>query len=86
MASRTVRLDDEAEQVLAELRRKTGMTISATLKSGLLALLRGLRREPSATAWEVYEGLDLGPGGYARSEGAGAKRAVREVIRRKHRR
>lgn len=86
MASRTVRLDDEAEQALAELRGKTGMTISQTLKSGLLALLQKLRREPSPTAWDVYEKLDLGPGGYTRSTGTGAKSAVREVIRRKHRR
>lgn len=86
MASRTVRLDDEAEQALAELRRKTGMTISQTLKSGLLALLQKLRREPTPTAWEVYEKLDLGPGGYAQATGSGAKRAVRDVIRKKHRR
>ena len=86
MASRTVRLDEEAERTLDELQRQTGMTISETLKSGLLALREQLRRQPSRTAWEIYERLDLGPGGYLRAPASAAKRAVRDVIRRKHRR
>lgn len=35
MAIRTVRLDDDAEAVLADLRQRTGMTISEVLKRSL---------------------------------------------------
>jgi len=83
MASRTVRLDDEAERVLAELRNRTGMTISETLKHGLLVLRQKLRQEPTRTAWDVYERLDLGPGGYGRAA-SGTKPAIQRAIRRKH--
>lgn len=86
MGLRTVRLDTEAEQALEDIRRATGMTISVALKRGLLALRRGLADERNTTAWEVYEKIDLGPGGYAVASSSKAKQAIREVVRRKHRR
>ena len=86
MASRTVRLDEEAERALEELRRTTGMTISQTLKEGLLALRLRLRQDPTRTPWDLYEHLDLGPGGYLDAPSSSAKRTVRDVIRKKHRR
>ena len=58
MTSRTVRLDDEAEQALDEIRRRTGMTISQALKRGLLALSRQVADEREKTSWAVYERLD----------------------------
>jgi len=86
MSTRTVRLDDEAEKALVEIRRATGMTISVALKQGLLALRHRLAEQKKANAWTVYERIDIGPGGYAVGTAGNAKRAVREVIRRKHRR
>lgn len=86
MGSRTVRLDDEAEDALDEVRRATGMSISQALKTGLVALREKLREEKKPTPWEVYERLDLGPGGYATAPARQAKEAVREAVRRKHRR
>jgi hypothetical protein len=73
MAIRTVRLDDEAEQALTEIRRATGLNTSDALKRGLEVLRR-----------ETRERRDLGPGGYAVAAAADSKRAVRRVIRRKH--
>lgn len=84
MATRTVRLDQETEKQLDEVVRRTGLTTSAVLKKGIRELHRQIAQRP--TAWEVYSKLDLGPGGYAIAPSDQAKRAVREVIRRKHNR
>lgn len=84
MGSRTVRLDDEAEEALLEIRSVTGMSISQALKKGLLALRGKVGTERKATAWEIYEKLDLGPGGYTAAPASKAKDAVRAAIRRQH--
>jgi hypothetical protein len=81
-----VRLDDEAEAMLDEIRQATGLTISGALKEGLLALRDRLRRRASASSWEIYERLDLGPGGYARATADRSGPALRDILRRKHRR
>jgi len=84
MALRTVRLDEDSEQILGQLVEETGMSISAVLKEGLLALRNGRAAEsPRRTAYEIYEGLDLGPGGYAVAPSAEVQRGVREAVRRK---
>lgn len=85
MSTRTVRLDDEAEQALRDVRKETGMSISEALKKGLLVLRRQVLQSESRTAWELYEAIDLGPGGYTKTPARDAKRAVRETIGRKHR-
>jgi hypothetical protein len=86
MGSRTVRLDKEAESALREIRRITGMTISEALKRGLLVLRQTVRDKHAAASWEVYERIDLGPGGYAAAPASRSKQAVADAMRRKHRR
>jgi len=84
MALRTVRLDDDSERILKELMMVTGKSISAVLKEGLLALLdRQSQTAPRRTAWEIYEELDLGPGGSAIAPSTEVRRGVQEAIRRK---
>ncbi len=83
MATRTVRLDDEAEAALTEIRKATGLPISEALKRGLHALQERVAREARRTPYEIYKELDLGPGGYAIAPASEAKRAVREAIRNK---
>jgi hypothetical protein len=83
MAVRTVRLDDDSEQILRELVEETGMSISAVLKEGLMTLRERLSESPRRTAYEIYEELDLGPGGYAVAPSTETRRGVREAIRRK---
>src|SRR4028118_1926941 len=64
MALRTVRLDDDSEKVLTELTKETGMSISAVLKEGLLALRdRMAPSSPRRPAREVYQEPDPSPGG-----------------------
>ncbi len=86
MGTRTVRLDDEAEKALGEIRRLTDLSISDALKDGLLALRERVRQERATTAWDVYERIDLGPGGYSIAPAAETKARVTARIRRKHRR
>lgn len=85
MGTRTVRLDEESERLLADIRRATGLSVSDALKRGLVALRDVLAARTAAEPFAVYERLDLGAGGYARAPARQAKRAVREVVRRKHR-
>lgn len=83
MATRTVRLDDEAEAALKEIRKATGLRISEALKQGLHALQERVTLQAGRTPYEIYKEIDLGPGGYAIAPARDAKRAVREAIRKK---
>ncbi|HYG65234.1 MAG TPA: hypothetical protein VEL74_21820 [Thermoanaerobaculia bacterium] len=84
MALRTVRLDDDTEEVLEDLVESTGLSISAVFKQGLMALRDRLSAQEGRSAYEIYEALDLGPGGYAVAPSTETRRGVREAIRRKH--
>jgi hypothetical protein len=86
MATRTVRLDPEAESVLQDVRRATGLPISEVLKQGLRALQEKLGSEDGGAPFAVFSGLDLGPGGYAIAPSADTRAGVRAALDRKHRR
>jgi hypothetical protein len=86
MATRTVRLDDESERLLRELQTATGQSVSAVLKRGLVALRQSLRENTARHPYDVYEQLDLGPGGYARAPARRAKQSIRAVLERKRKR
>lgn len=83
MATRTVRLDPEAESALREIRDATGLPISEALKRGLRALQASVRHESARTAYDIYKELDHGPGGSALASSGDTKRAVRAAIRKK---
>jgi hypothetical protein len=85
MATRTVRLDPEAEGVLQEIRRATGFPISKVLTEGLRALQDKLRQEARGLPFEVFAGLDLGPGGYAVAASTDVGAGVRASVARRHR-
>ena len=86
MGIRTVRLDDEAEKVLTQIVTVTGLSVSAAMKKGLLVLRNDVIRESQRIPYDVYEELDLGPGGYAVAPATQSRRGVRAAIRRKLRR
>jgi len=83
MATRTVRLDDEAEAALDEIRKATGLPISEALKQGLRTLRERIGRDPAQTPYDAYRQLDLGRGGYAVAPSTDTRRAVKAAIRRK---
>ena len=84
MATRTVRLDDEAEAALRQIRERTGLPISEALKRGLRSLQNDINEQAAPTPWEIYRQLDIGPGGYAIAPARNYKRALREKLRKKH--
>lgn len=86
MSIRTVRLDEETEQVLRRVTLQTGWSVSTALKQGLLVLQEDVARRASRTPFDVYRRLDLGPGGYAVAPSTDTRRGVEAVLRRKHRR
>jgi len=86
MSTRTVRLDEETEQVLKRVTQQTGWSVSTALKQGLLVLQEDVARRASRTPFDVYRRLDLGPGGYAVAPSTDTRRGVEAVLRRKHRR
>lgn len=84
MGTRTVRLDDEAEQTLDRIRTLTGLSISEVLKHGLSAYEADMLEQAPRKPYEIFRQLDLGTGGYAVAPARDAKSAITEVIRRKH--
>ncbi|HSF41114.1 MAG TPA: hypothetical protein VLQ45_13245 [Thermoanaerobaculia bacterium] len=86
MALRTVRLDEDTEKILEQLVEGTGQSISTVLKQGLLALRDRRTAQPEKTAYDIYQELDLGEGGYAIAPSTETRRGVQEAIRRKVRR
>jgi hypothetical protein len=86
VATRTVRLDEEAERALREIRQATGLPMSEALKRGLRVLRNQVRRRSSRLPYAIYAELDLGPGGYAAAPSTEVKSAVRGILKKKHRR
>jgi hypothetical protein len=86
VATRTVRLDDEAEAALRQIRETTGLPISEALKRGLRALQERVQHESTRSAYDIYQELDLGPGGYASAPSTDSRRGVAAALRKKFRR
>jgi hypothetical protein len=83
MAIRTVRLDDEAEATLRQIREATGLPISEALKQGLRSLKQQVRDASGRRPWDLYKQLDLGPGGYANAPSTETRRGVTAALRKK---
>jgi hypothetical protein len=83
MSTRTVRLDDETEQALAEIQAATGLRVSEALKRGIHVLRSEIVREGGRRPYDVFRELDLGPGGYASVPSSDVKRGVREAVKKK---
>lgn len=80
MTTRSVRLDDEAERALAEIRRRSGQSISSAIKLSLISfrdnVLSRQRRRPS----EFFLEYDFGEGGYAIGPARKSRRVLREKL------
>ena len=84
MTIRTVRFDEETEKVLEEVRAATGWPRSEVLKRGVRALRDRVRNKPARLPYDVYQELDLGPGGYAIASSKDTRAGVRLALKRKH--
>jgi hypothetical protein len=86
MSTRTVRLDDDSERILAEISRAKGLSVSAAFKQGLVALRDSIAAQgPVTTPYSIYRTIDLGDGD-ALAPARSAKREIRRVLKRKARR
>ena len=83
MATRTVRLDHEAEATLRQIREATGLPISEVLKQGLRSLKQQVRDASRQRPYDLYERLDLGTGGYASAPSTETSRGVTAALRKK---
>jgi hypothetical protein len=81
MGNRRIRLDEESERLLKELATEMGVPISEVLRQGLVAL-RSKRRVGTTRPFDIYQQLELGPGGYALASSTEIRRGVREALRR----
>jgi len=85
MSTRTVRMDAASETALADLQRRTGLSISEVMRRGLRAYERELDSDITRSPYEVYKSLGLPrEGERALAPAAKAKEAVAEIIRKKH--
>lgn len=85
MSLRTVRLDDETEKALKHVTKKTGWSVSAALKRGVLVLNEEISHRPKVSAFEIYRRLELGPGGYAIAPSTETRRGMQLALKRKPR-
>jgi hypothetical protein len=83
MAIRTVRLDDETEATLRQIREATGLPISEVLKQGLRSLKQQVLNASGQRPYDFYARLDLGPGGYASAPSTETRRGVTTALRKK---
>ncbi len=84
MSTRTVRLNDHAESILARLRQRTGLSISSLLKNGLEAYAEKIEEKPARRPIDVYREIDFGPGDPSLAPARNAKREVLLKIKQKH--
>jgi hypothetical protein len=86
MSLRTVRLDEETEKILEQVRKQTGWSVSTTLKRGVLVLSKEVAHRAEQSAYDIYRRLDLGPGGYALAPSTETRRGMQLALKRKARR
>lgn len=86
MSVRTVRMGPEDEAILQQIQEETGWTASDVLKRGLRSLQRESMSRAAKSPFEIYESLDLGPGGYAAGPASESRETARRVIAAKHKR
>jgi hypothetical protein len=79
MTTRSVRLDDEAERALAEIRRRSGQSISSAIKLSLISFRDNVLSHQARRPSEFFLQYDLGEGGYS----IGPARESRQVVRKK---
>ena len=80
MSTRSVRLDDEAELALAEIRRRSGQSISSAIKLSLISFRDNVLSRQSRRPSEFFFHYDFGEGGYSIGPARESRRVVREKL------
>lgn len=86
MSTRSVRLDDEAEEALADIISRTGLSISDAIIQGLIEYrklaLATAKRKPA----DFFKDIDLGDGGYSIGRARESKQALKSKLASKRQR
>lgn len=83
MAIRTVRLDEETEKVLQQIRKATGLPISEALKQGLRVFHERVQAQVTKSPYDVYNKLDLGVGGWGLDDSTHVHPGVSRALKKK---
>jgi hypothetical protein len=86
MATRSVRLDDEAERALAEIRRRSGRSISSAIKLSLISFRDNALSQQGRRPSDFFLQYDFGEGGYSIGTARESRRVVREKLAQRRRR
>lgn len=84
MGTRSVRLDDEAEDALSDIIKMTGMSISDAIKNGLVTYREEAKSENKKNPSSFFKSIDLGSGGYSLGSARQSKAILKDKIKRKH--
>jgi hypothetical protein len=80
MTTRSVRLDDEAERALAEIRRRSGQSISSAIKLSLISFRDNVLSHQGRRPSQFFLQYDFGEGGYSTGPARESRRFVREKL------
>lgn len=87
MSTRSVRLDDEAELALADIVKRTGMSISDAIKQGLVSYREIAMNNTLKRPADFFTQFDFGEGGYtigaARDSKSLLNNKIKQNVRRK---
>ncbi|MFP4258383.1 MAG: hypothetical protein ACLFRE_05200 [Desulfovermiculus sp.] len=84
MAIRSVRLDQETEELLQSILSRTQMTVTQAVKAGIRSLAQDIDQNAGMSSYEIFLSLDLGSGGEARVSSAQVKEGVGNILRNGH--
>lgn len=80
MSTRSVRLDDEAEEALSEIISRTGLSISDAIKQGLIEYRKLALATTTRKPADFFNEFDLGEGGYSLSPARDSKQAIKNKL------
>ena len=86
MTTRSVRLDEEAEAALSDIRSREHLSISDAIKRGLISYREQSLAKSTKKPADFFTEFDLGDGGYSLGPARDAKKIIRKKLtRKKHR-
>ena len=83
MATRSVRLDKEAESALAEIINRTGVSISEAIKMGLVECRDSARKTRKKSPSDFFASYDFGEGEYTIAPARKSKAALKAKLKNK---
>ncbi|MDZ7759062.1 MAG: hypothetical protein U5L00_02235 [Desulfovermiculus sp.] len=84
MSIRSVRLDNETEEILQSILSRKQMTFTQAVKEGIRSLAQSMGLDAGKSPYEIFKSLDLGSGGATRVSSDQAKEGIGKILREGH--